>query len=132
MRGVAHFPAVCEDSRVLHHAAFAVPAGKSDVCAAFWALLGFTEIEPPATLRGRTRWLARGQTQIHLLLAEDARPARDGTHVAVVAEDFDDVLARLAAAGFPADPRERHWGAPRAYVLDPVGHRIEVMAWPPG
>jgi catechol 2,3-dioxygenase-like lactoylglutathione lyase family enzyme len=117
---------------VLHHVALPVPPGESDACAAFWALLGFTEVEPPTSLRGRARWLARDGTQIHLLLAEDAPPVHADLHLAVVAEDFDDALARLAEAGFPPEPRERHWGAPRAYVSDPVGHRIEVMAWPPG
>jgi catechol 2,3-dioxygenase-like lactoylglutathione lyase family enzyme len=117
---------------VLHHVAFAVPPGDSDACAAFWALLGFTEVDPPPGLRGRARWLARGAGQVHLLLAGDARPAADGSHVAVVAEDFEAALARLAAAGFAAERREPHWGAPRAFVHDPVGHRVEVMAWPPG
>jgi catechol 2,3-dioxygenase-like lactoylglutathione lyase family enzyme len=117
---------------MLHHAAIAVPPGRSDACAAFWALLGFAEIDPPETLRDRARWLVREGSQIHLLLAEEARPAADGSHVAVVAENFDAALARLRAAGFAVDPRTAHWGAPRAYVRDPVGHLVEVMAWPPG
>ena len=28
-------------------------------------------------------------------------------------------------------PREEHWGSPRCFVRDPVGHVVEVMAFPP-
>jgi len=24
-----------------------------------------------------------------------------------------------------------HWGSPRAFVLDPAGHQVELMAHPP-
>jgi hypothetical protein len=42
-----------------------------------------------------------------------------------------ETLARLAAAGHPPEPRTAHWGAPRAFVRSPGGHRVEVMAAPP-
>lgn len=50
----------------------------------------------------------------------------------MVATDYDATLERLSAAGHPVDPRAEHWGSPRAFVRDPAGHRVEVMASPPG
>ena len=50
---------------------------------------------------------------------------------AVVAEAFAEVAARLAAVGRIPELREEHWGAPRAFVSSPAGHRIELMAAPP-
>jgi hypothetical protein len=40
-------------------------------------------------------------------------------------------VTRLEAAGFPVEPRPRHWGAARAFVRSPGGHRVEIMAAPP-
>ena len=34
--------------------------------ARFWELLGFAPVEPPEGLRGRSLWLERGGTQVHL------------------------------------------------------------------
>jgi catechol 2,3-dioxygenase-like lactoylglutathione lyase family enzyme len=88
-------------------------------------------VEPPEGIRGRARWLERSGTQIHLLTDADAGPLPSGAHLAVVAPDFDEAVGRLAALGASVEPRRQHWGAPRAYVRDPAGHLVEVMAWPP-
>ncbi len=96
----------------------------------FWALLGFAEVEPPAALRQRSRWVERAGTQVHLLFAETP-VVPPGGHVAVVAEDHAATLDRLRDAGFAPAPRAEHWGAPRAFVRSPAGHRVEVMARPP-
>jgi hypothetical protein len=81
-------------------------------------------------LRGTTRWVQHGGTQVHLLLAEDAVAPPRG-HVAVVAPDYDAAVERLRAAGFQPDPRGEHWRSPRSFVAAPGGHRVEVMAFPP-
>jgi catechol 2,3-dioxygenase-like lactoylglutathione lyase family enzyme len=103
----------------------------ADACVRFWALLGFTEVESPASLRGDTRWVERAGHQIHLLVTADAVAPPQG-HAAVVVTDYERTLERLAAAGHPIDPRPEHWGSPRAFIRDPAGHRVEVMAVPPG
>ena len=116
---------------MIQHVSVEVREADTDAEVAFWALLGFTEVEPPGTLGGSTRWVERERTQVHLLFTEDPVVPRGG-HVAVVAPgDHGETLARLAAAGFDADPRKEHWGAPRAFVRTPAGHRVEVMARPP-
>jgi catechol 2,3-dioxygenase-like lactoylglutathione lyase family enzyme len=117
---------------VIHHVALEVVEGDADACVAFWALLGFEEVEPPGTLRDTSRWVQRERTQIHLLFAEGDPVAPPEGHVAVVAPgDYDATLARLRDAGFDPDPRREHWGEPRCFVRCPAGHRVEVMAAPP-
>ncbi len=115
---------------MIHHVALELAPGDVDAVVGFWALLGFARVEPPGTLAGRTVWLERGGTQIHLLLTDDPVAPPAG-HVAVVAEDYDEALERRRAAGFEPDPRDEHWGAPRCFVRAPGGHRVEVMSRPP-
>ena len=115
----------------LQHVALEVRDGDADAEVAFWALLGFEEVSPPATLAGRTRWVQRGATQVHLLFAQEPVVPSHG-HVAVIAPAFAETCARLAAVGTIPELREEHWGAPRAFVSTPAGHRVELMAAPPG
>jgi hypothetical protein len=116
----------------LHHAALEVAPARADDEVRFWALLGFGEVDVPETLAGRTRWVARGATQVHLLLVDDREPVvMPEGHVAVVAADIGAVRAALLAAGHPADDHARHWGAERLFTRSPAGHRVEVMAFPP-
>jgi catechol 2,3-dioxygenase-like lactoylglutathione lyase family enzyme len=116
---------------MLQHASFEVPEGLVADCVAFWELLGFTRMTAPPRLGERVTWLERDGTQIHLLRCEDpSTPAREG-HVAVLADDYERVLAALAAAGFEASPGSNAWDAPRSFVRDPAGHLVEVMSRPP-
>lgn len=115
---------------VLQHVALEVREGDADDEVAFWALLGFAEVPAPGTLASRSRWLQRGSSQIHLLFTDEPVIPPHG-HVAVVAEAFAEVSARLAAAGRIPELREQHWGVPRAFVASPAGHRVELMAAPP-
>jgi catechol 2,3-dioxygenase-like lactoylglutathione lyase family enzyme len=113
----------------IHHVA--LPVRREDVEAevAFWALLGFSVVEPPASLVGRATWVeAPDATQIHLLYADEVQTAG---HVAIVAQTFEATLTALASAGHTPEPRTPHWGAPRAYVRSPSGHLVELMAAPP-
>ncbi len=114
----------------LQHVALEVGEADAGAEVAFWALLGFDEVAAPASLRERARWVQRGATQVHLLFA-DAPVIPSAGHVAVVAEAFAETCARLAAAGRIPELRAEHWGAPRAFVSSPAGHRVELMAAPP-
>jgi catechol 2,3-dioxygenase-like lactoylglutathione lyase family enzyme len=113
---------------MLQHVSLEVRPDQVRDCVAFWELLGFAEIEPPPTLR-RFTWVERDGTQIHLVPRDDPAIPVEG-HAAVVAPD-DEVIARLEANGF--EPREgsNAWGAPRWFVQDPAGHRVEVMSAAP-
>jgi hypothetical protein len=116
---------------LIQHVALEVRPRDAADLVRFWAILGFTEVEPPGTLRGATRWVERAGQQIHLLLtAEPVAPPQG--HVAIVATDYDGTLERLFAAGHAIDPRPEHWGSPRSFIAAPGGHRVELMAFAPG
>ena len=115
---------------MIHHVAVEIRYDDVDACVAFWALLGFAEVTPPETLRHRARWVERDGTQVHLLWT-DAPVVPPSGHVAVVAADHDAARERLRDAGFEPEERTQHWGEPRFVVVDPAGHRVEVMAAPP-
>jgi catechol 2,3-dioxygenase-like lactoylglutathione lyase family enzyme len=75
-------------------------------------------------------WVERAGTQIHLMRREDAQHLPAG-HLAVVVDDYEQTLERLRAQGFDPEPRPEHWGAPRSFVRDPAGNRVELMSAPP-
>jgi catechol 2,3-dioxygenase-like lactoylglutathione lyase family enzyme len=115
---------------MLQHVTLEVTAAQVRACVAFWELLGFTEMEPPPLLRDRFTWVEREGTQIHLVPVEDPIAAREG-HVAVLADDYDATLARLAEHGFAVREGSNAWNAARVFTTDPAGHRIEVMSKAP-
>jgi len=115
----------------LQHASLETRPGDVEAEVRFWGLLGFAPVQPPEGIAGRAAWVQSGTTQIHLLLADDPDVPRRG-HVAVVAPaPYEDTVAALRAAGVEVEPRTAHWGAPRAYVRSPGGHRVEIMAAAP-
>ncbi len=114
---------------MLHHVGIEVAPEDIERSIELWQALGFALVEPPASLAEFT-WLERDGTQIHLMPTESPTVPPRG-HVAVVAEDFDRTVAELRQHGFEVEPRRKHWGAPRARVIGPAGHRIELMAHPP-
>jgi catechol 2,3-dioxygenase-like lactoylglutathione lyase family enzyme len=115
----------------LHHVTLELRREDVEACLAFYRLLGFEPGEPPESLRDRTAWLQSGANQLHLMWVEDPVALRRG-HIAVVAPDYDATLDALRGAGHDVEPRQEHWGSPRAYVRDPAGNLVEVMAFPPG
>ena len=115
---------------MLQHVSLETRAADVEAALAFWALLGFEPVPAPPGVRSGTAWVERDGTQIHLLVTEDPVAPTEG-HAAVVAEDYEGTLERLRDAGFAADPRPELWGARRAFVRSPGGHRIEVMSAPP-
>ena len=115
---------------MIQHVALEVRRERAHECARFYALLGFRQVHPPDSLRERALWVERGGTQVHLLYVDDARPLTRG-HVAVVVEDWDATVALVSGKGYEVEPRRPHWGSPRAYVRDPAGNLVELMAFPP-
>jgi catechol 2,3-dioxygenase-like lactoylglutathione lyase family enzyme len=115
---------------VLQHVTLEVRPDQVRECVAFWALLGFAEIEPPPLLRERFTWVERAGTHIHLVPVDDPRVPTEG-HTAVVADDAEAAVETLRRAGFVPRPGSNAWAAPRWFVNDPAGHRVEVMSAPP-
>jgi catechol 2,3-dioxygenase-like lactoylglutathione lyase family enzyme len=93
-------------------------------------LLGFRRVDPPDSLSGRATWVERAGTQVHLMHVDAPVVPPQGHHAVLVAS-YQETLAALRAAGFDPEPREEHWGAPRAFVRNPAGHRVELMAGSP-
>jgi len=114
---------------MLHHVGIEIAPGEIERSVELWELLGFERVEPPPTLREFT-WLEREETQIHLMPTESPTVPRRG-HTAVVVADFDSNFEALRERGFEVERRREHWGAPRALVIAPGGHRVELMAAPP-
>ena len=115
---------------MLQHVTIELSAAQVDPCVEFYALLGFTKVDPPASLAGRATWVERGGTQIHLVPVDEPVVPPRGHH-AVLLDDYDATLAALRDAGFEPEPREEHWGAARSFVRNPAGHRVELMAGSP-
>jgi catechol 2,3-dioxygenase-like lactoylglutathione lyase family enzyme len=115
---------------MLQHVTIEVTADQVDACVGFYALLGFEKVEPPPSLAGRATWVERAGTQVHLMPAGDPIVPRSGHH-AVLVDDYPGTIAALREAGFDPEQRQEHWGAARAFVRNPAGHRVEVMAGSP-
>jgi catechol 2,3-dioxygenase-like lactoylglutathione lyase family enzyme len=114
----------------LHHVTLELRREDAERCVAFYKLLGFRTVEPPESLRDRAEWMQAGATQVHLMWVDEPVVVPRG-HVAVVVDDYEQVLVALADAGHETERRREHWGSPRSYVHDPAGHLVELMAFSP-
>lgn len=114
---------------MLHHVGIEVSPANIERSIELWQLLGFELVEPPESLSEFT-WLERAGTQVHLMPTDSPTVPPRG-HTAVVVGDFESTFAALGEHGFEVERRREHWGAPRALVIAPDGHRVELMARPP-
>jgi Glyoxalase/Bleomycin resistance protein/Dioxygenase superfamily len=115
---------------VLQHVTLEVAPGEIEPSVAFWELLGFARVDPPAALAETFTWMEREGTQIHLERNPSPVVPPHG-HAAVVVENFERAVERLREGGFEVTPGREHWGAPRAKAVAPGGHTVELMASPP-
>lgn len=117
---------------MLHHVSIEVAPEHVEDCVACWKLLGFVRVDVPDALGDDYfTWLEREGTQIHLIHTESPTIPVLG-HPAVVVEDFEATFAALEAAGHAPERHRELWGAPRAFITTPAGHRVELMASTPG
>lgn len=116
---------------MLHHVTLEVTPDDIERSLELWSLLGFGPVEPPPALAETFVWVEREGTQIHLERNESPTVPPNG-HAAIVVADFGRTVKRLREHGFEVKPGRKHWGAARAKVLAPGGHRVEFMAAPPG
>ena len=115
---------------MLQHVSLEVPQDQAARTIEFWTLLGFEQTEAPEPIAPYVTWLAREGTQIHLIHTESPTVPPLG-HAAVVVADFEATFAALERAGREPERHRELWGAPRAFVTMPGGHRVELMAFPP-
>ena len=113
----------------LDHLQLAMPPGGEEAARAFYSgLLGFEIVPKPAPLAVRGGcWFRRGGTAVHLGVEEDFRPARKA-HPAFTVRDLPALEAALGAAGVAVRPNTDREPGRGAYVDDPFGNRIELVA----
>jgi catechol 2,3-dioxygenase-like lactoylglutathione lyase family enzyme len=115
----------------LDHVQLAIPPGTEEAADEFYVgVLGMEMIPkpPPVAARGG-RWYVSGPITLHLGVDPEFRPSPK-SHPALVVAGFDDLSARLAAAGLAVEPDVPLAGARRGYVTDPFGNRIELIETP--
>jgi len=115
---------------MLHHVTLEVIPTDLGRAAEFWAMVGFSQVDPPADLAAEYTWFERGGTQVHLMHSESPTVPERG-HTAIVVPDFERTLERLEESGFEVAPKRERWGSARAEAIAPGGHRVELMASPP-
>ena len=116
---------------MLQHVSLEVLPSDRARSAEFWTALGFKAIKAPPEIAEYVSWFERAGTQIHLIHTPSATVPTLG-HAAVVAPDFRATVGRLREAGFEVSEARELWGEARAFAIAPAGHRVEVMAAPPG
>lgn len=122
---------IWDDPGMLHHAALEVRPADMAAEGEFWLAAGFERVAAPRSLGEGYDWYEREGTQIHLMeTAEPSMPPARG-HVAVVAPELDETVARLRAHGFEVTEGRPHWGARRVKSVTPAGHSVELMEFPP-
>ncbi len=115
---------------MLHHVSIEIEPAEMERASEFWALLGFTVVEPPGPLIGTSVWLEREGTQVHLIDSKEPIVPLRG-HLAIIPPDFQRAVAQLREHGFEVTDKRELWGSPRALAIAPGGHRVELVAAPP-
>ena len=113
----------------LDHVQLAMPPEREAEAEAFYSgLLGLSRLPKPEPLAARGGcWFGGGPVALHLGVGEDFRPARKA-HPALVVRDLPALAATLRAAGVEVRPNPERPPGGRAYIDDPFGNRIELMA----
>ena len=113
----------------LHHVNIVVKPGETERIAVFYRdVLGLVPAEKPTegTTAGGAWFDINDSHQLHISERVDA-VMHDDMHFGLVVDDFDAVLARLAAAGAPWQPQADLFGGRRGSTRDPLGNRIELL-----
>ena len=111
------------------HVQLAAPPGcEAEARRFFGGLLGLEELEKPEALRARGGlWFRVGAQQLHVGVEQEFAPARKA-HPAFAVSRYDELVARLRAAGVQATDDDSIPGVRRCYVADPWENRIELVA----
>ncbi len=114
----------------IDHVQLAMPAGLAAEARAeafYCDVLTLERVPKPLELAGRGGcWFRSTAVQVHLGVEEPFRPARKA-HPALLVDELDTLLARLAGAGVEVRPAETVDGRRRVHVDDPFGNRIELV-----
>jgi catechol 2,3-dioxygenase-like lactoylglutathione lyase family enzyme len=106
-----------------------VKPGETEQVVGFYVdVLGMTQVVKPGegTSAGGAWFDIDSHTQMHVSERADA-VMHDDMHFALVVDDFDAVLARLAVAGAEWRAQPDLFGGRRGSTRDPLGNRIELL-----
>lgn len=112
----------------LQHVNVVVPPGETAAAAAFYTAVFSLQRQPkPSGTESQSgAWLTlAGKQQIHI--SERTGECHPDAHFAVVVDDFDGVLERIAIAGAMWQEQADVFGGRRGFTRDPAGNRIEVL-----
>jgi len=112
----------------LDHVQVAIPRGEEDRARTFYSgLLGLEEMPKPgaAAQRGGA-WFQCGRLQLHLGVEEPFSPARKA-HPALRIRRYEELLAKLIAAGYRVAQDTSLPDVRRSFVSDPFGNRVELI-----
>jgi catechol 2,3-dioxygenase-like lactoylglutathione lyase family enzyme len=113
----------------IDHVQIAIPVGGEERARPFYRdLLGLTEVPKPADMAGRGgAWFVAGSVNVHLGVEKEFR-ANDKAHVAFLVADPIGLAETARKAGFTVKDDDTLPGCVRAFLYDPFGNRIEVLA----
>jgi catechol 2,3-dioxygenase-like lactoylglutathione lyase family enzyme len=113
----------------IDHVQVAMPRGREVEARGFYgSLLGLSEVpKPPVQAARGGLWFKCGSQELHLGVEEPFSPARKA-HPAIVFSEFESLLEQLREAGFSVAEDSTIPGVRRAFVADPFGNRVELVA----
>jgi catechol 2,3-dioxygenase-like lactoylglutathione lyase family enzyme len=113
----------------LDHVQLAMRRGEEERARAFYVgILGMVELPKPPNLAARGGCcFASGDVQIHLGVEDDVRPSRKA-HPGLRCANYDALLDHLRERGIEVREDDELPGTRRAYVYDPFGNRLELIA----
>jgi len=112
----------------LDHVQVAIPRGEEERARTFYSgLLGLQEIPKPGVTAQRGGvWFQCGRLQLHLGVEEPFSPARKA-HPALRIRRYEELLAKLIAAGYRVVQDTSLPDVRRSFVSDPFGNRVELI-----
>lgn len=106
-----------------------MPRGQEHRARAFFVgMLGMKEMPKPQKLAQRGgAWFSSGSVQLHLGVEENFIPAKKA-HPALLCTEYEQLIKRLEDANIKIRESNEIPNQRRAFIEDPFGNRIELVA----
>ena len=113
----------------IHHIQITVPPDAESAAQAFYCgILGFTEIDKPASLAGRGGfWLQIGDLQLHVGTEDGVDRSATKAHIAYKVTDLQQWFVYLTDQGLQILQSVPIPGYDRFECRDPFGNRLEFI-----